>query len=185
MATQLTDLEVDRVDAVDRPATRRKFLILKAEGDDTAAAAGEAKALLTAATKAMSTLRKAEGIALPGDVVDAMNELIDAVGDATITKFEKAADKPAEPPATPATKADAPAVPAIDADALATKIAKGIVEGLRTAALEDAGAEGVGPIARTAPASAQPSGQEAVQKSAGPRKMGDGLFSNIVYGRNS
>lgn len=189
MPTELTDLEVDRVDAVDRPATRRKFLIVKDEAGaagaatgatgeaDPAAAAGEAKVLLAKATGALSALRKAEGLTLPGDVVSAMNELIDAVGDATIAKFEapKAETKPEDKPAETA-KAEAKP---FDEDRLAEKIAKGIVEGIRKAADEEYAAES----GSAGAASAQPAGQSAVTKAA-PRKMGEGLFSNVIMGRN-
>ena len=222
MATQLTDLEVDRVDAVERPATRRKFLILKDEAGDQKAAAGEAQKLLTAATKAMTTLRKADGVALPADAVTALNEFVDALGDEKIEKFAAAAasTKQARKQVTDIataksllTRAQAalPATGAIpeefaealdelqealgttaasksapfDEDSLASKIAKSIVEGLREAAKAESGEDeddATGKIERTAPASTQPAGQTAVTKS-GPRKMGDGLFSNIVLGR--
>lgn len=191
MATQLTDLEVDRVDAVDRPATRRKFLILKDEtgaagaasgtteggtastaaAGDPATAAAEAKDLIAKATGALTELRKADALVLPAAAITALNELIDAVGDAAITKFEA--------PAAPAETAKSEAAPAApDFDQLAEKIAKGVVDGIRKAADADYAAAGNGGSSAP-PASTQATGVP-VAKSA--PKLGDGLFSNIVNG---
>lgn len=189
MPTQLTDLEVDRVDAVDRPATRRKFLIVKAEDNgkpaegkpedppasdqvDVAKAAAEGAALLTKAAAAMTALAKSEGLNLGADAIAPLNELIDAIGDQAITKFE--APKPPE-----ADVAKSEAITKSDLAALPASIAAAVVEGIRKAAEADDNEPES--IERSAPASAQPA-VTPVAKSA-TRKMGDGLFSNIVYGR--
>lgn len=113
--TELTDLEVDRVDAVDRPATRRKFLIVKAEGDAEGKPAGdpvaEAKRLIAAAAAAVGKIHKSAATHTDQGLVDALNEL--AIASGASERFTKAEAAPAAADATPAPAAAvAPAAPA-------------------------------------------------------------------------
>jgi hypothetical protein len=191
----LTDLEVERVDGVDRPATKRRFLITKAEGDGAAGAGGEgdglaaAKKLLAAAARALGGVHASKS-EYDADTADALNELAEAAGLPAETRFTKAT--PVAPPA------GAPA-PAIDVVALAKAIGTSVGEEVRKAlaeevakATEDPDAVGEGePIVTGAaaatttppPPSAQPAGQTPIDKTA-IRKNGEGLFGNVVFGKN-
>src|SRR5687768_1999918 len=98
--TQLTDLDVDRVDAVDHPATRRKFLIVKAEGDPPAGdPVAEAKRLLAAAAKAVGAIHKSSATHEDQGLVDALNELAIATGSAERFAKAEVVAAPAEPAA--------------------------------------------------------------------------------------
>lgn len=185
MTAQLTDLDVDRVDAVDRPATRRKFLITKAEGDGGAAGGGtedpiaQAKRLLAAAAKAVGMIHAAKA-EQPDDMADVLNELAEASG--AEQRFTKAAP-PADPPKDPTAKADAPAP--FDPATFATELAKAIgpvigesvVKALKADLEKDEPAATRGTPETVVPASKQDA--EPVAKRA-PRSVD---FSNIVFGR--
>jgi hypothetical protein len=202
MGGALTDLAVERVDAVDRPATRRRFLIVKAEGDDPAAAAAEGKALLAAAVKAVGAIRKAETVATLDEAgIAAINELVTALGDEGGEALAKAVavTPPVTPPATPdPATVPAVAVPAVApfdtkafatefATAIAEPLAKSIVAGIRKAAEDEGDPEAIGmgdPLPAIAPpASAQPAAGPASTPVA--KANGAGLFENVIFGRQS
>lgn len=217
--TELTALDVDRVDAVDRPATRRKFLIVKDEGGDGGKPAGdpvaEAKRLLSAASAALSKVHAHKAEYDDQGIVDALNEL--AIASGAEQRFNKSAAPvvadpapavavPAVPPAatgapvapvvTPApavaapqpVAASAPAA-AIDMTALASAVGEAVVKALKADIDKDADAVGTAddvPFTLApdpAPPSAQPAPTAAAIAKAGPRKMGDGMFTNVVFGQ--
>lgn len=200
--TELTDLDVDRVDAVDRPATRRKFLIVKDESGDKPAGdpVAEAKRLLSAASAALSKVHAHKAEYDDQGIVDALNELAIASGHegrfaksvaaaSTSAAPEAPAVPPAAVPAVPATAAAAappvaaPAPAAIDMEALATAVGTAVVKALKADIAKDDAEVGTADAAGSFLAtSSQPAEPVAVAK-AGPRKMGDGLFSNVVFGR--
>lgn len=197
--TELTDLDVDRVDAVDAPATRRKFLIRKAADDDAQKGdpATEAMRLLRAAQAAVGKLHKSAATHADQGFVDAMNELAVAAG--VTERFAKAADPdPApEPPAEPTAKAAAAPAPAAaaatetpvakaltadDIPGMAAAFGEAVVKAMRKDIEEDEvamdAAAGLG-AAATPPPSAQPAGSTSpVAKSARPA-MGSGLFASV------
>jgi len=183
MPAKLTDLDVDRVDAVDRPATRRKFLILKDETGGTPASEdpiAQAKRLLAAAAKAVGMIHasKAEH---PAEMADALNELAEASG--AEQRFTKAVEKPADEPAkTPETKAETPAP--FDAAAFAAAIGPAIGDAVVKALKADLEKDESGAVTRGTPETVVPASKqdtEPVTKRA-PRGVD---FSNIVFGRAS
>jgi hypothetical protein len=194
----LTDLDVDRVDAVDRPATGRKFLIRKAEGDGAPSdgeGLSEAKRLLSAAVKALGAVRKTETAAtLDEEQITALNELRDVLGDEGGEPFAKSEAKPPETPAAPtvtsgegapAAATAAPAQPfdmKAFAEALAEPIAKAVSAGIAKAVEED------GPededADSTVPPSAQPAGQTAITKRSATPKFGEGMFASVIHQRS-
>lgn len=198
MPHQLSDLDVERVDAVDQPATRRRFLIRKSEGADAAAAAttpaveaaealAAATALVKAATDAVTTIEKSADFGdFPEDVAVALDALAKAVG---VNPFadgrkkkpveEDKAAKAADPEATPAT---------LTADAIAAAVGVEVAKSMAPVAaglaaflakLDDV--ESIETTRGDAPASGQPAGQ-AVAKRGGERKFGEGMFANILHG---
>lgn len=192
----LTDLEVERVDAVDRPATRRKFLITKAEGDAPpapAAAAADATKLLNAASGAIDAIRKAEGLVLPDGAVDALNALVTALDPVEGIPFAKSAAAPVVPavaaapagvPAAPAVAPVAPvaapaavpaAIAAFDEDAFATKIATAIVKAVDAASPAPEREPSI-PI----PPSSQPPATAGVP--VAKRAVGSGMFESVIFG---
>ncbi len=184
MTAQLTDLDVDRVDAVDRPATRRKFLITKAEGDPPAGdPVADAKRLLAAAAKAIGMIHKSAS-EHPAEMADALNELAEASG--ATERFTKAA--PVEPPKEPAAKAETPALdPDVFAAALAKAIGPVIGESVVKALKADLEKDESGDSAATTRGNPEPAipaskqDPEPVAKRA-PRGVD---FSNLVFGRSS
>lgn len=73
MAVELLDLEVDRVDGVDKPATGRKFLIQKSEEPDEVKA--NLDQLVKAGTGALESLAKQDILALSPETAKALNTL--------------------------------------------------------------------------------------------------------------
>lgn len=195
--TELTDLEVDRVDAVDRPATRRKFLIVKAEGDAAPDPVAEAKRLLSAAATAVGKIHASKADYEDVTLVDALNELAQAAG--ASERFAKSAAAPATAAAAPAAAATTPpadaaaapaapvvpaVAPALDMAAFAAAVGESVVKALKADIAKDEDDVGTADtIPVTAPASAQPE-PVAVSKGA-KRDLGDGIFTNIIFGRNN
>lgn len=189
--TELTDLEVDRVDAVDRPATRRKFLITKAEEAPAAApsasdAASEAMRLLRAATAAIGKIHASKAEYEDQGTVDVLNEL--AVASGAEVRFAKSA-APVEPaaPAAPAAPevpapAAAPAAPvaltAADIPAMAEAMGQAVVKALKADIEKEVGDADATP--HIAPASAQPAADPTPVAKRGPVAMGDGVFASIL-----
>lgn len=75
--TELYDIYVERVDGVDKPATRREFLLLKAEEPDELRAS--ARDLANAAYETLLTLAEEDALALGESAIDALNKLADLV----------------------------------------------------------------------------------------------------------
>lgn len=73
MPTELEELEVDRVDAVDSPATGAKFLILKAEEPDELRQ--NAQQLAEAANAVLSSLSQDKAVSYSPDAVSKLNAL--------------------------------------------------------------------------------------------------------------
>lgn len=74
---KLTDLELERVDGVSEPATRQRFLILKAEEPDELR--HNVQELLAKVEAALRALAKAEDLYLPLEAVEALNEVAKAL----------------------------------------------------------------------------------------------------------
>lgn len=172
---ELKDVDVERVDAVDRPATRRKWLILKSEEEDEEMV--NLDELQKAALTAIEALAKDagdEGLEISEAAVEALNTLAKLLGADTQFKAKAKPDKGDKggadeygedypEPKKPAKKDDA--------------VLKALEEhGKLLAEIRDA----LKPVAKSAPPSKQPEGDE-VKKSA-PRKWGEGLFVDVVFG---
>lgn len=118
----LEDLDVDRVDGVDDPATKRRFLMLKSMTGDEVAAAFERGEVAT-----RSLLKGLAGVALPPDIqrlATAMAKSADLDVKFEVKK-EESAPAPAAPsaPSAPA-PAPAPAPVALDPVAFGEAVAK-------------------------------------------------------------
>ena len=91
---QLKDVEVERVDAVDAPATRRKWLLLKSEEEDEEVV--NADELSRIVRSLLDALAKEEEGSLPlsDDAIAALNALANAVGaEVTFTCRRKQMDE--------------------------------------------------------------------------------------------
>jgi len=175
---ELKDVDVERVDAVDRPATRRKWLILKSEEEDEEMVnLDELQKAALAAIEALAKDAGNEGLEISEAAVEALNTLAKLLGANTQFKAKAKPDKDKEgesdqgygygegypEPKKPAKKDDA--------------VLKALEEhGKLLAEIRDA----LKPVAKSALASKQPEGDE-VKKSA-PRKWGEGLFVDVVFG---
>lgn len=120
----LEDLDVDRVDGVDDPATKRRFLMLKSMTGDEVAAALERGEVAT-----RSLLKGLAGVALPPDILrlaTAMAKSADLDVKFEVKKEESAAPAVAPAPAAAAVApAPAPvAAPALDPVAFGEAVAK-------------------------------------------------------------
>lgn len=164
--SKLVDLEVERVDGVDEPATKQKFLILKAEEPDELRQ--NVKELLGKVEAALNALAKAEGLALTEEAASALNEVAKALGLELEFKamhgHEEEYGYPApERPQRVRRSED------IDVQELAKSVAAILMKEFTSQKTEEK------------PQSRQPQGQDIV-KSTG-RKLGEGLFTDIVFGR--
>lgn len=175
---KLTDIELERVDGVDEPATRQKFLILKAEEPDELRE--NVKELLDRVEAALHALAKAEDLMLPEEAAQALNDVAKALDLGLSFKAKKPSKGEEEygypEPKKPAKK------DGLDIDALAGAIASAIRQ--EFAPLMDL-AKSVNTKSEAKsdakPASRQPMGQDVINKAA-PRKLGEGLFTDIVFG---
>lgn len=179
----LEDLDVDRVDGVDNPATGRPFIFMKdGESDDIRV---QAENLAEVAGKALLALQGTEGIKLAKDAADALNELAQLVGiEAEFAPTEEAADETpaedepaAETPATP-DPAQSELVAAVKAqganiDRLASAIEKMVSAGTKVP---------VKPAVK--PVSKQAAGQDppADTKTPVKKELGKGMFTDVVFG---
>lgn len=174
---KLTDIELERVDGVDEPATHQKFLILKAEEPDELRQ--NVKELLDKVEAALRTLAKAEDLMLPEEAARALNEVAKAL-DLDLTFKAKNKDEDEENYGYPAPKKPAKK-DSIDVDALAGALASAISQELAPLMdLAKSVAKGE-PNNNTKPMSRQPQAQDPIGKAA-PRKLGEGLFTDIVFG---
>lgn len=199
---ELQDIEVQRLDAVDSPASRRRWLILKSDTPEVEKMDPQA---LEKAALALCESLKADaadnGLAMSEASLAALNGVAKTLGlsdqfsgkpaDEGATdeqqKAEKeAAEKAAQEQAAKdeggtdagasegATAAAATSEPATKGEVAA--IAKSL-----TALSEKIDKVAVAKSETTAPPSKQERGQEVVTKSA-PKEMGKGLFTNVVFG---
>lgn len=192
--SELTDLDVDRLDAVDRPATGRKFCIMKAENppapepepvakDSTAPTplvhpVGEKPPIWGAMAKAV--IDAFDGAEVSAAQAEALSELAKGHGLSITLKAlsaeQKEKAKAGENPF--AARKDAVDVTSPGVEALA----KGQAE-LIAKMGEVVEALNASRIAKAAPpASTQGRDPEPVAK-AGRPKMGEGLFADVVFGK--
>lgn len=193
---ELSGIEVERLDAVDKPATYRRWLIMKGEGANTM----DPKALETAALALMENLAKdagADGLAMSEGSLGSINGLAKALGLATAFKAKAAPPVPPPPPA--ANPLQDP-----EKDPFACRLAK-MEEGLSnvTKSISDLVAK-MAPAAPAAPAPAAPApaiaptpvaksvdggappastqvqGQDATRRATVP-EMGKGMFTNVIF----
>jgi hypothetical protein len=183
---ELQDLEVDRVDGVDEPATGRRFILMKnAEGKvDTVIKAEEfeqlksdAGKLITTAKSALAALAKGDGLALSDAQAGALNELAKLLEAGH--EFKAATAKAAD--GTASAGAPAAGSPEAIAAAVGTAVADAIEKNLGSRLEKVEKALEARPPKPVAPASGQPAG-EPITKGA-PKKLGEGVFSNIVFGQ--
>ena len=85
---KLDDIDVDRVDGVDEPATQRKFLLMKSEEPDELKQ--NLSAIIERAEAAISALAKAaDELSLTEEAAAALNALADAIGASAIFAAKK------------------------------------------------------------------------------------------------
>ncbi len=166
---KLSDLDLNRVDGVDAPATRRKFLILKSEEEDEEKV--NLESVLDKLEEALTALAKME---LPDDIVDRLESVAKAL---ELDLEFKRAPKPKgdegeeeeEGYGYPSPKAPKKKVE-LDVDALAQQIASAVASAV-TESLRGEIAKSVKALSR------QPVAQDST------RKLGEGLFTDIIFGR--
>jgi len=189
---ELTEIEVARLDAVDKPATRRRWLIMKSE---TGAGTMDPKALEQSALALMENLTKdagAEGLAMSESSLAALNNLAKSLG---LTKAF-GAKAPAPPPPVAAPTVDP------DKDPLAERMAKfesglaavtksvgELVTKMATPAAPAAPAAPTTPVAKSVdgvpaanpPPSTQVRGQDPQKPAGGQPEFGKGMFTNVIF----
>jgi hypothetical protein len=172
---KLEKLEVERVDGVDEPATRQKFLIIKAEEPEELR--HNVEQLLEKVEAALNALVKSEDLALSEEAAAALNEVARML-DLDFTFKAKKPKKEGEgeeygygypAPKKPAKKAE---------DEIAKSIAAVLDEKL--APLAEIMKALQQSQQQTKPESRQAKAQDDIAKST--RKLGEGLFTNIVFG---
>jgi hypothetical protein len=183
---RLQDLDVDRIDVVGKPATRKRFLLTKnEEGQVTTAAptaepvANDAAAPAPAAPppvpqpevqkstlveKFMSLVQSLDGVAMSTEQEALISEIL--------AEMERAGEAKSE---------DAPKLDELT-DVIAEKVALALSQGGVPAAIAKAHQTRSQRImaSRQRPVQ-QP---ERIQRAAGPRKMGDGLFASALLGES-
>ena len=176
--SKLTDIDIERVDGVDEPATHQKFLILKAEEPEELRQ--NVKELLGKVEAALKALAKNEGLMLSKEAAESLNAVAKALDLGLTFKAYKPGkeeeedygypepDKDGKKPA----KKDEGAV--VYPDVLAKAIAAALSEQLAPL-MELSKASG-----QVKPASRQAQAQDTLAKST--RKLGEGLFTDIVFG---
>lgn len=168
---ELKEIDVERIDGVDEPATRKRFLILKSEDADELRAAAED--LVNKVAAALKLLADAD-IVLDEPTAKALDEVAEAVGLEPVFVATKV--KPYGYGYAPAPKEAEEEVEksevAEESDDLPSKIAKleekidALVEALRPAS--------------SVVKSRQPAVQDTDTK---PKRLGEGLFADIILGR--
>jgi len=173
---ELKDIDVDRIDGVEDPATKKRFLILKAEEPDELRA--NVEALLKKVQHALGLLAKSADLQIDEECAKALDELAEELGIEPVFAA-KAKKKPEEeygygygyPP-----EKKKPAKKAEDDEVIISKLAELLDRKFEelTQALKPA----------EPPAGIAKSRQPAVQDATGtPRKLGEGLFANVIFGR--
>ena len=169
---KLEDLEVERVDGVDRPATRRKWLLLKAEEPDELRE--NVSRLLDDLQKVLEALEKVD---LPEETVTAISRFAEAHG-LTFKAKKKPEDEEEgygyPPPEKPKMAEDVAKAIADLHQALAQlpeMVAKAVSEALAEAR-----------VTKSAPPSRQVQAQDSGQEFP---KFGEGMFAPFILPRHS
>lgn len=173
----LVDVDVERVDAVDKPATRRRWLLLKSEEADEEMV--NAEELAKAAESVLEALAKEEGDGLPlsEQAVAALNALAKLLNFGAEFKSAKKPQENApgygypEPQKKPAKK---------DAEPEPDPVQKAILDELR--AMREALEKQAVAKSVAHPRSKQPQGEDRIEKAA-PKKWGEGLFTDVIFGQ--
>lgn len=180
----LKDLEIDRVDAVEEPATGHKFLILKTEDPNELRAN---LSILVSACEGVFKVIKDSGIAFPGSVADSLSRLASILQYPAEFKANKesAGEPQMESKESPTAekKADEGKVESattkatdIDLNAITVAVQKGIEAAFEKLLKEQE-------EKKTEPVSKQAKTTEPEKQK--PRKLGEGLFTNIIFGTRS
>jgi hypothetical protein len=200
---ELEDIEVDRVDAVDRPATGRRWLIMKSEEEDeNAAIAKELEERVAEVLEALANDAQGRGgLPLSEETLSALNRLAALYGlkqpfgaataetpvedvPSQATEAENAAEQAGEPVAVAAEadeqKASADMEEGYGYPAPSHDIWNAILEELKAIrALLEKGA-----VAKSQPtqvASRQPEPEARVRQPQA-RRWGEGLFADVLFG---
>lgn len=174
-ATKLVEINVDRLDGVDRPASRRGWLVFKSEGGAAEDKSMNVEKLEKAALSLIEASAKTgtDGVVKLSEAqCSALNEIAKELGVSAEFKPEKEEPAaPAEPPAAP---------PAENAELSAMKTQMGeLAEAVKNigATVQAFAQKAAAQVPEPKP-STQAQGTSHVTKSA-PKKMGEGLFSNL------
>lgn len=191
-ANELSDIEVQRLDAVDKPATRRPWLILKSEG----ATKMDPQALEKAALALVENLTKdagAEGLAMSEGSLGALNVLAKSLG---LAKAFAPKAPPAAPPPPPAAPPQDPCEELLaqrlskmeDGIASVTKSVGDLTAKMAAPAAPAAPAPAPAAVAKSVdgvpasapPASTQARGQDPAPQAGAP-ELGKGLFTSVIF----
>ena len=209
---ELEDVEVDRVDAVDRPATGRKWLLMKSEEEDeNVALTKELEERVARALEALAAeAQKRGGLALSQDALDALNALAGLYGlsqpfasaaagaEAVAGDDGTSAGEAAEPVAEP--------VAASTGDEATADEAAGTPEAEKAAASDEGYGYGYaypdpaiwtaileelrairallekGTVAKTQPPASRQPEPETRARHPQVRRWGEGLFADVLFG---
>lgn len=179
---EIKDADIERVDAVDKPATGRKWLILKSEEEDE-----EMVNLEELQKVAMSVIEAVQKEASEGEVglgqeaVEALNTLAKLLNAGV--QFKAKAKKPKEEygygygyPEPDEDEKKKPKKKAEDENPLlkALEAQMQVLNEIKDSLQKSQ-------VAKSAPASKQPEDPARVEKSAA-RKWGEGLFADVLFG---
>jgi len=177
---EIKDADIEQVDAVDRPATGRKWLILKSEEEDEEMV--NLEELQKAAMSVIEAVKKeaSEGeVELGEEAVEALNTLAKLLN-ADVQFKAKAKKKPEEEYGygypEPEDDKKKPKKKAEDEDQLlkALEAQMQVLNEIKDALQKQQ-------VAKSAPASKQPEDPARVEKSTA-RKWGEGLFADVIFG---
>lgn len=174
---RLEEIELERVDGVDEPATRQRFLLLKAEEPEELRQ--NVEGLLRQVEAALQELAKIEDLPLTAAAAQALNGVAKAL-DLGVTFKARDRDHMGYPEYgyPPPRRQRKEAEAGLEAEALAKAVADAVREAL--APVVEVWKAAAAPPA-PAPPSRQADGQDPVAKSE-PRRLGEGLFTNVIFG---
>jgi hypothetical protein len=158
---ELKDIDVERIDGVEEPASKKKFLILKSEEPDELRA--NAEEFLNKVASVLEKLAKAD-ISLDEEIAEALDELAKELGlEISFAEKVRPAEEYGYPQPEEKSEVDEELVSKIG-ELLDQKLGD-LLNALKSPQLSS--------VAK----SRQPMEQDAVR----PKRLGEGLFDNIIF----
>lgn len=184
---KLSDMDIERVDGVDQPATGRKFLLMKSEEDDELHQ--NMRDLIDKIEHALRMMAKSEDLFLSEELASSLNEVAKAL-DLDITfKARRRKEDYGEPPGDeeeygyppPKRPAKKDSIYEVDVTKALSELEEKLAPVIELAkALAEKKAEQETQQSQRGQQSRQVISQDNIAKSA--KRLGEGLFTDIVFG---